>query len=184
MTKLSKEIQLTTQFNNACGQGDLALVKDLLNSQESTCHIDFNSDGRYGFRAACQGGHLNVVEYLLNDTPLKEDSSLSTLIGSGYRSACEGGSLEIVQYLLNQKVQDTVQNMEAGFFNACRYGHFQIVEYLIFEKNIEISTSLKNLLAKDTFNPVILKMFSRRELNEKLEETLIAKITVNKKTKL
>ena len=182
MKKNPAQIQLNNQFLNACSQGNLDLVKDLLNSQESTCHIDFNDEGSQGFRVACQGGYLSVVQYLLTATPLKEDKGIDTTIAAGFRSACETGSLEVVQYLVT--VEDKPWNKEDGFFNACRYNHLELVEYLVFGYGIQISEEFRNDLSKKMYSPLILKMFQQRDLNDSLEKILAHKSLISRQFKI
>ena len=113
------------QFHEACKNGNLRAITNLLNNHNIDVHVD-NEDG---FRLACYNGHLNVVQYLLKNN---FNIDVHAENEDGFRVACGNGHLNVVQYLLENNFNiDVHAENEYGFIWACCYGRLNVVKYLL-----------------------------------------------------
>ena len=146
-------IDLQSKFITACKNGDLNMVKYLL---ENNFNIDVHAKDESGFRAACENGDLNMVKYLLENN---FNIDVHAEYEEGFKSACSSGHLNVVQYLLENnfnidvnavnnfvfksKIRFRFTTNTCGFTRACANGHLNIVQYLL-KNNFNIDVHAEN----------------------------------------
>lgn len=91
--------------------------------------------------------------------------------------ACWQGSLEIVKYLLaSPELKDHANihtDNDKAFIYACMRDSKGIIEYLIFDYKITKTENIQKWLKDNTKSIIyIIKMFEKRELEEKLKDEL------------
>ncbi len=92
--------QLNNQFEYACQNGHLDIVKYLLTSSELKEHANIHTEEDSGLKLACSNGHLNIVEYLLTSPELNEHADMNSYNDYVFLRAFKNNHLELVQYLI------------------------------------------------------------------------------------
>lgn len=144
----------TKKFIEVCKEGDLRVIKSLLDINQKTCaNMHHNQDE--GFRLACANGHLPVVQYLLTSPELKKHADIHAKDDYGLRWACANGHLPVVQYLLTSPELSEYANIHvfrnSALLLTCTNGHFHIVKYLltfdvlVTSQNIEFGYQLAGI---------------------------------------
>ena len=111
--------ELHTHFLNACCEGDLEFIKDLVSAN----FIDIcNRDVLY---YAAENGHLAVIKYLVS-----QGANIHACNENALRIASLHGYLDIVKYLIAKGANIHIL-CEAAAHNACRNGHLAIIKYLV-----------------------------------------------------
>jgi hypothetical protein len=136
--------ELSECLVEACKDGDLDLVKFLLNDNElplkaELYYITDKMEFANSLLAACANGRLNIVEYLCLSEDLKDKTRPSNEIEAALSVAAAYGYLDIVKFFLtNKNVEyiDIYKNSNA-FVSACGSGQLDIVKYLISSPEIK-----------------------------------------------
>ena len=155
--------ELNDKLLNASYQGNLDTVKYLLSSYELKEHANINYTDKYGTNTlmiACVNGHLEVVKYLLSSQDLKEHSNINSKDKNGYNALILAGWK----------------------------GNLDLVKYLIIDMNMDIDNETINWLkGKNEHKTVyedILKLIEKRDLHNKLDNSIRDDKINNKKVKL
>ena len=134
------------QLLDACYEGEVDDVKDLLEYKEINVNVQENEDkGKTPLILACENGYLEIVELLLKDK--RVDVNLRNEDQSAFYYACSDGRIEIVKLLLSNKKVDINSETNRGFtplMEACRKGQFEVVE-LILQSDRKIDLNAQNL---------------------------------------
>ena len=148
---LTVQDNLSTKFLQACYEGDVKKLNQLLHTKEP---INFNAkvkNGRTGFMIACNQGSLQIVKKLVRIS-VDQSIYLDTTDDFGmtaFMIAVNENQFDIVKYLLESpKVQIDFNKKglqdETPFMNACYYGHKEIVE-LFLNSQTEIDFDARDL---------------------------------------
>jgi len=139
-----------TPFYIACQEGQVEIVKSLLNDQR----VDINkarTNGETPFYTACYYGYTEVVELLLNDDRIDINIILDGGVTPFYIT-CQEGHIEIVKLLLNDnriEVNETRNSGATPFFFACECGHIEIVKLLLNDPRVDV-----NKATEDSITPI------------------------------
>lgn len=101
---------VSIEFEKACQQGNLALVKSI---PENGDH--WNN----GLFHGCYGGHLKIVDFMI-------EKGASNWNGGLY-GACQGGHLKMVQLMVDRGANQ----FNFGLYGASQGGHLEIVKFMI-----------------------------------------------------
>ncbi|XP_067669965.1 ankyrin repeat domain-containing protein 50-like [Haliotis asinina] len=120
-----------TRFHNACEEGNLELVQDMLSSDS----IDVNVPGSYGVTPAmwaAQKGHRDVFQFLVD-----KGADLLLLDVDGdhiFNMACYGGNTEIVESILSKipdpEINKARKDGRTPLMWAAMQGHLDIFNRL------------------------------------------------------
>ena len=131
----------TTPFIGACQEGNIEIVKVMINSSEKL-DIDLkvrDDYGQTGFTAACWKGHTEIANLMIQSSKvLGTDLDVRGALGyTGFMSICLDGHPEIVELLMNSSKTFGIDLNarddygETGFMKACLKGQTEIVNLLI-----------------------------------------------------
>lgn len=192
---LAKQGQsLALAFRNACYNGNLQLVKDLILTNPEIINSQ-DKDGNTGLHLACYNSHKEIVEFLLSLSDINYDTRNNDgftclLIASqkGYMAIVDlllkkGANTEIAD-LFNKKPIDLVGARNQEIFELLKYQEgFNFVKDKIINETFQNILSQKSLIDKITFNPVKIEALnkSHNQATNKLE--LEIKVTFSYKTK-
>lgn len=159
--KPNTDLDIDEIFIDACGKGNLNIIKYLLTSPELIQHANIHAkDNAYKIidspiLTATSHGHIEVVKYLLSSSELKEHA-------------------------------DVHANHDEVFRLAVNNNYLSILEYLIFEYKINKTPIIENFLNhKHNLNSKIIKnMFELRDVNEGLNAELPINEHSSKKVKI
>lgn len=127
---------------------------------------------------ACANGQLEQVKYLLSSQELKENADINCDNDGAFITLCMYGFIEHYHHILIKKLLQNENYKEPDYEG--------ILQYIIYDKNIQLTEDIVNFLNnikernKDFFMK-IEKMFSLRDLNQKLKKELSVKTENSKK---
>jgi len=124
-------IDIQNIFIDACGNGQLDVIKYLLRYENINIHIN----NEKAFITACHGGNIDIVKYLINYCE-KYDEKIN--IHADYDKAfflcCINNRIDVIEYLLkycekNNSIID-IKNREI-FSYTCASGSLSIIKLLL-----------------------------------------------------
>lgn len=191
------QVTLNSEFNTACRNGQLDIVKYLLTSHDLEKHAKINANDGWGFIWACQNGYLDIIKYLLTSPDLKKHVRISTQNYYGVYWACQGGHLDVVEYLLSspelKKHANIHANNDLAFIGACKNEEMNIVNYLVLQHNFSLTIAIQDYLndpknereyGRHYGKDQILNLFNKRDSYLNLNNNLAHKVrNGNKKFK-
>ena len=130
-----------TPLHSACVNGELKVVKYLLEE----CEVEIsNCDNRYqesplGSAAKC--GQMKVVKYLVEERNCIIEHGLNNQ-NTALHSAAWGGALNVVKYFIDKRKCNPSWAGRKGrmpLHTACYNGKREVVDYLVDQHNVEVS---------------------------------------------
>jgi ankyrin repeat protein len=169
-------------FLNACQDGSLDIVKELLGSNSENFieeNIIVNA-----LKSASIYNQVKIVKHLFT-SPICKPFFQQEHYQLAFNSACSYGSLDLVQYLLNSPKLDMHADVNAntafkeiyrsgynnGVIAAIIRNELPTLEFLIFEMDAKYSRKIKTFLKKYP-NEEATKMFTIKSTMEKLTKEL------------
>lgn len=134
--------QLNTIFQQACTEGDLELVKYIVNINAYECGT-YQLRYANGFKIAKQSGQSKVYEYLLTQLKRLDLLQISPLL----EAACVRGDLDFVRYVATEPGIDCGKALHLttkALENATEHGHLDIVKFYLFSPEVEHHIDLHN----------------------------------------
>lgn len=183
--KMTSE-QLYVKLSYACISGQLDVVKYLLTSRQyHFLNEQHNSD--FIFTQACMYGQLDVVEFLLVSEDIEQHANIHAQDDLGLLWSCHEGFISLLHFLLTspklKEHADIHANNDQCFISACINNHTNIVNYLIFDYKIDKNNSIEEkLIAKNLQH--VLDIFSKRDLQDKLQNELLFRDKLSLKNKI
>ena len=182
-------------FRVCCSRGHLDIVKYLLTSPKLTKYSNLHAVQDFGFRFACHNGNLEIVEYLTTSPDIIPHGypDIHTNDNFGLLTSALNGYFDITTFLLTSPeltaVGHTLPSVhfenDKLFKFACNSQNNDLVDYLIFERNIQITENIHSyLIEKCPISEVVWNKFSKRELNNALDQHLPQKSTNNQTRKI
>src|SRR5579875_644105 len=124
--------ELNADLAQACNDGDLNLVKFLLNDEALTLkaqlyYITDNTEYSNSLIIACKNGHKNIVEYLCTSDDLKNRRKSDNQIEAALSTAAAYGHLDIVRFLMEDDRIDylDIHANPNAFISACGSGELE-----------------------------------------------------------
>lgn len=149
-----KPYDVQMEVYDACEEGDIKLIKSLL--EDKDLNVDINCFNGCFLHKAAKNGHLEIVKYLLTSTTLKENINIHSGNGEALKEACENGHLDIVKYLLTslelKDHADIYANNNSAFRMACEKQQIEIIEYLLTDSSLKQRFNLE----EHGFTPMII----------------------------
>ena len=166
--------KINKEFIKAVKNGDLVLVKSLLNQG-----ADINSydDNDYVLKISAEKGHLEVVEYLVEHGVDIHTKNNQALIFASIK-----GHLDVVKYLV-EKGADIHALNDYALKLASFHGYLEIVKFFLFDCQIEVKKGTKKYL-KEIKQETTLELIEKRDLLFKLNKKVKQKISTDKKIKI
>lgn len=182
---VSKE-DLESEVYRACEQGNLALIKRLLEDKELNIDIHYTED--CFLCTAALYGHLEVVKYLLNSPTLKENCNINDYDGKAFIYACGEQKVEIVKYLLTSHDLKEKLNLNKILVNAmrlaCQKDNVELADCLInvpeLEKQIDIHQE-QDAIFKNALESRARKVIQFLIFDKKIEKTQYIEKLLNEK---
>ena len=108
----------------SCGDGNLDMVKYLVEEQGLDIHIE-NERILY---VACCNGHLDIVKYLVEKGAKIYKKRKPILC-----DVCKSNNLEVLKYLVEERKYSIHMENDLPLRNACKYGYYNLnmVKYLV-----------------------------------------------------
>jgi ankyrin repeat protein len=91
---------LNKELAQACGTGNLELVKYLLISSELSIHPDINANNDSGLRWACINNEVEVIKYLLASPELKKHADVHVGDDYPFKHAIKHESKELLEFYI------------------------------------------------------------------------------------
>lgn len=113
---------MTSEFIDACTNGNLPLAKEIYNTND----IDIHSNEDNAFIMACANGHLPVAKWLYSLGGIDHTSNDDHV----FRRACTNGHLRVAMWLYHLGGVDDAANYREPFHNACTNGHLEVLLWL------------------------------------------------------
>lgn len=137
----SKNNQDETILHNACKNGNLEIVRLVLNKlvEDTTNSADAflyskNKEDQTCFHIACSKGYLNIIEYLLNEKKLASFLEIQDINGNtGLHLATINGHSSIVTLLIDHGSDVNIKNNEnvTAFDVSCGKGYLEISKNIL-----------------------------------------------------
>lgn len=175
----STEEDIKKALYQACRNGELEQVRFILTSSELKYKPSVNEDNHAPLINASVYGNYEIVKYLLTSPELKEhgDEHLALSLAS------QNDALELVKFLFDspQFKIDIHNSNDSAFEGALTSEAYDVLNYFIFEKNIEKTTAINELLeeCKKEFEhkkacKQVETWFEARQVNIDLNKDLVS----------
>jgi len=129
------------RFWEACSNGRVEEVKNLLQNSKINTNWQDSELKRTPFYTACKEGHIEIVKLLINDKRI--DINKANKNGATpFKVACQNGHIEIVKILLNENRIDVNQANDSGvspFWTACSKNQIEVVKLLLNNDRVDIN---------------------------------------------
>ena len=129
----------------------------------------------------------DIIKYLLTSPDLKEHADIHANNDNALGNCFLNNNVELAEYLLSSPELKEHANVHVTndklFKYACQYGGKKLLEYLIFNYQIKKTENINTYLMNEDKNNVI-KMFDKRDLQEKLQYALQNNNIINSKNKI
>lgn len=131
-----KNIEIKNLISQACIDGDLNSLQDLLKPKNS---LQYDEIIEYaitkGFEQAIYNGKIEIIKYLLTSPDLKNHADIHQNDDYAIRLSSYGGHLETVKFLLTspllkEKANPNAQNNEP-FRWAAEHNHVEVMQFLM-----------------------------------------------------
>ena len=109
---------IDSQFLTACKEGDMDMVKSLVN-QGANIHSELYKHGP--IETAVRSDRLEILKFLF------DSGAKSPNLGAAMSWAASSGNLPIVKYLVDQKAP----GKDRALVNACSSGKYYVVKFLL-----------------------------------------------------
>lgn len=131
---------LNKELVNACRNGDLELVKDLIESDKLHIHPDYFNSTHYDSGVSSlllemtMNEDLDIIKYLLTSTPLKDNQELEKYLNLILRMSCWNDKFDAVKFVLTSP--ELSKHAEINTYDgdalkyACKMNNLHIVDYL------------------------------------------------------
>lgn len=128
--EISRE-QINTNFNNACENGELYNIRNLVKSYPG--YINLENNNGYGFKKACENGHVNVIDYLITTKEVVKNINLDFQDNIGFYIACDFAQVEVLNYYFNHIIyQGKTGLINNLFIKSCEQNNLDM--YLVLKK--------------------------------------------------
>lgn len=138
MTKFYPPANKYTQnIHRACREGNLQLVLDFLNSDDSKQYLAQGSSLPVQMLIfAAMNGHLNICEAIWNAPQLNHSINNSTSLKNLLSKAFDGGNIDVIKFF-EQKLKDKKVNYNTTFssslISATKNGNLKIVQHFLLD---------------------------------------------------
>lgn len=183
---ISIEVGEGEPLKEACEHAQLEIIKYLLTSPELKQHADIYTNQNNAFRMACEKQHIEIIDYFLTSPDLQEKFNIEQHLFTPMVIAGAKDNVEMVKILIdNPKLEKKIDinQHEDIILNAIYDGAVNVMNYFIFEKNVENTFLVQDML-KNKPNELIEKWFAAKDLKNKLENKFQAKHTKSKAIKI
>lgn len=185
LTEPGLTVNVPIQFHNydglirAARYGNINIVKYLLTSPDLKEKANINAKEDEVLYVALRGEHAELVNYLLKSPDLKTHANL----GNALIHAFQKDDLKTVEklYLLSPELYGN--KTDELFVIAYDNESWNTIKYLIFDKNINQSKIIENIL-KNNPNEQVQNWFELRKLNNSLQDELVSNNIHEKKNKI
>ncbi len=179
-------ININDGLRVASSNNHLEIVKYLFTSEEVPVKPDIHYDNDAALFGACYRGHVEMAKFLLSSKELQEHADINSRNSNAFVYACENNHLNLVKLLLSETLVPKV-NIHAqddyAFITAIQHKNLDIVQSLVFDFNFPKTQNIEQFLIKNP-NEEVQRMFTIRELSERLGEQLKAEEVKSKKLKI
>jgi hypothetical protein len=173
-------------MRSACMHNQSEMFKYLVNHPKV---MNFKNNGflSEACEVSAMYSKIEMFHYLFEHFP-EHPGLLAKLSSENFlANLCSAGNLDVLEYIFgNEDIKKHVDIHAAddkAFTQAFEDNHTDILKYFIFKLQIEMTSTIKNLIKSE---PLIINMFKLRELNKTLNKDLeIKQINpTNKKLKV
>lgn len=173
----------------ACRNNKLDEVRFIFTSSQLKYTPSVNEDNQAPLFNALNYGCAEIVKFLLTSPELNEHGDKYLALNM----ACQNDALELIKFLFEsgQCSVDIHKNNDAAFQEALYHGSYDVLKYFIFERNIEKTKAINELLEeckekakhKEACKQVGA-WFETRQVNIDLNKDLVPNKSGKKPTKL
>jgi hypothetical protein len=191
------EIELLREFENACLDGNLILINQLLTVYNVSKAKKFTEYQNHGIDLICSNNHLDILKSLLTIPELKEHLDLSSFyekLDSFLFIACGNKSYEVMKYLLTSSDLEKQANLNTHSHyvinQLCIFGDLEMIKYVLsspeLTKHADIhansDTPFKTIISKERLDIMEFLIFEMNiEKTESIKEFLSPGMPFHKK---
>lgn len=140
MTKFYPPANKYTQnIHRACREGNLQLVLDFINSDDSKQYLAQGSSLPVQMLIfAAMKGHLNICEAIWNAPQLNHSINNSTSLKNLLTKGFDSGNIDVIKFF-EEKLKDKKINynstVSSSLLSATRKGHLEVVKHFFLDKS-------------------------------------------------
>lgn len=148
--------ELNKELVNACRNGDLELIKKLIESDKLHIHPDYFNSSYYDSGVSdlllemTMNEDLDIIQYLLTSTPLKDNQELEKYLNVILHIACWNDRFDAVKFVLSspELSKHAEINSDDGdaLKYACKMNNLHIVDYLLNSSDLKEKAVIQHTL--------------------------------------
>jgi hypothetical protein len=140
LEKLYKEdlLQFGIKIFKACGNGDVELIKEFLNSDLAEKYSNVPSV-RQMISECCDHGHIDILKCIFESPKLKKFSHTSANYNNCYSTACREGNLELLKFTIEElPIVLSGSNLYTGLMDIVKNDYPQLLKYLFSSTKLNL----------------------------------------------
>jgi hypothetical protein len=146
MTNLTDKLQ--NKLYDACKNGNLNIVKHLLDNPNMKQHIDLTHEKGYALVLACSRRNKDMIDYLLQQKEYKDTQLAVDAISYEVGTACVHSFLDVIHFFHDKEDYRKYIDLDHyhGWFFRTAYTHNneEVLKFLILEAKIDNGEYVQN----------------------------------------